>query len=160
MVFVEGKDFQIISRFAKRLGVSDVANRSEFAVVPIEGSNPDRIRTLKKGMEATLGVEISAAAILDRDYRSDAECSIIAGECREECVFVFIHDCKEIENYLLVPSAMDVAIKRRMADNVKRGGKSEGAPRKSAEILESFAGRNQKRRNFQEFGFPKSVRTV
>lgn len=139
VVFVEGKDFQIISRFAKRLGVPDVANRSEFAVVPIEGFNPDRIRTLKKGMEATLGVEISAAAILDRDYRSDAEWSIIAGECREECVFVFIHDCKEIENYLLVPSAMDVAIKRRMADNVKRGGKSEEVPRKSAEILESFA---------------------
>jgi hypothetical protein len=72
-VFVEGKDFQILAKFAKKLGFDAVGNRGEFAVVPVDGFNPERIRVLKVGMETTLGGKIVAAAILDRDYRSDVE---------------------------------------------------------------------------------------
>ena len=74
VVFVEGKDFQIISRFARKLGANDVSLRREFAVVPIDGFNPERMRNLKTGMEATLGGKILATAVLDKDYsRRNAE---------------------------------------------------------------------------------------
>ena len=72
-VFVEGDDFQILTRFARKLDFVNVANRSDFAVVPVKGFNPERIRNLKHGMEITLGGQIKAAAVMDKDYRSDVE---------------------------------------------------------------------------------------
>jgi predicted ATP-dependent endonuclease of OLD family len=122
VVFVEGKDFQIIGKFAKKLGANKVGNRSEFAVVPVEGFNPERIRSLKSGMETTLGGSIAAAAILDMDYRSDGEVSEIAEECRSFCNLVVIHKCKEIENFLLVPAALDKASIQRINDQNRRSG--------------------------------------
>jgi len=34
-IFVEGSDFQILSKFARKIGLTKVANRSEFAVIPV-----------------------------------------------------------------------------------------------------------------------------
>jgi len=45
-VFVEGKDFQILAKLARKLGVTRVANRSDFAVIPVDGFNPERVRNL------------------------------------------------------------------------------------------------------------------
>ena len=122
VVFVEGKDFQILSKFARKLDAVGVGNRRDFAVVPAEGFNPERIRNLKAGMEATLGGKITAAAILDRDYRSKEECDYIKAKCGEFCDHVIIHERKEIENFLLVPSAIDRAVKLKMSERSKRSG--------------------------------------
>jgi len=124
-LFVEGKDFQILGKFARKLSYAKVSNRSEFAVIPVEGFNPERIKNFKKGIEATLGVKILAAAILDRDYRSQAECESISRACKDFCDLVQIHDCKEIENFLLSPAAIDRAAERRVLDRSKRSGGSE-----------------------------------
>ena len=35
VVFVEGQDFQLLSKFAHKLGNTQVGNRSDFAVVPV-----------------------------------------------------------------------------------------------------------------------------
>ena len=123
-LFVEGKDFQILGRFARKLKCVRVGNRAEFAVIPVEGFNPERIRSLKSGMETTLGGQIVAAAILDRDYRSQNECDAITLTCKAFCDVAHIHACKEIENFLIVPSAVDRAIASRIADRIKRTGKS------------------------------------
>src|SRR5690348_4811687 len=82
VVFVEGQDFQLLSKFALKLENSTVGSRSHFAVVTVEGFNPERIKNLKSGMETTLGGGILAAAILDKDYRSEAECEVIKWECK------------------------------------------------------------------------------
>ncbi len=124
VLFVEGKDFQILGKFAHRLQAFAVSNRAEFAVVPVGGFSPERMRDLKAGMEATLGAKIVAAAILDRDYRSNAECDHIEGICKKFCEFVSIHPSKEIENLVLIPSAMDRAAQERLADRLRRSGTS------------------------------------
>lgn len=139
VVFVEGKDFQIIAKFAKKLGFDDVGNRGEFAVVPVEGFNPERIRVLKVGMETTLGGKIAAAAILDRDYRSDVEREWIARECGSFCEFVTIHECKEIENFLLVPAAINRAAARRISDQAKRSGYDIEYRSDATTLLDDFA---------------------
>lgn len=113
VLFVEGKDFQILGKFARKLNQTGVGNRRDFAVIPVNGFNPERIHNLKDGIETTLGSKIITAAILDRDYRSDEECEVIANECRNFCDFVVIHQRKEIENFLLVPSAIDRAINKK-----------------------------------------------
>lgn len=115
VLFVEGKDFQIIGRFARRLASHRVGNRSDFAVVPIEGFNPEKMKNLKAGMEATLGVSILSMLVLDRDFRSTAECDSVVNHCHKFSEYVILHDRKEIENYVLVPSAIDRAVERTLA---------------------------------------------
>ena len=122
-VFVEGKDFHIIGAFARKLKKESVSNQHSFAVVPVGGFNPDRIKSLRKGMKTTLGSNIFAAAILDRDYRSDEECGKIKKKCRDFCEYVEILDRKEIENFVLVPSAIDRVATMRISDQMRRTGK-------------------------------------
>lgn len=139
VLFVEGKDFQILGRFARRLRQLAIGNRIDFAVVPIEGFNPERAKSLKAGMEETLGGKIVTAVILDRDYRSDAECESIAEKCRQFCNFVEIPRRKEVENFLLVPAAIDRAATRKVADRAVRSGQSIAYQPDANELLNEFA---------------------
>jgi hypothetical protein len=137
-VFVEGKDFRIIGRFARKLEFLKVANRSDFAVVPVEGFNPERIRNLKIGIEATLGGNIGTLVVLDRDYRSDPERAAIGLACGEFSDRVTIHKRKEIENFLLVPTAIDRAATRRLEDQNRRTGNQVEYSSDAKTLLESF----------------------
>lgn len=138
VLFVEGKDFQIFSKFARKLGALGVGNRRDFAVVPVEGFNPERIRNLKAGMETTLGSKIVGAAVLDRDYRSDSECEAIVKACQSFCDFVVIHGRKEVENFLLVPAALDRAAVLKAREKAKRSGGVGGHEPRFAEFLDEF----------------------
>jgi hypothetical protein len=158
VVFVEGQDFQLLSKFALKLNYLNVGNRSQFAVVPVEGFNPERIRNLKVGMETTLGGNILAAAILDKDYRSERERAAIERECKKFCSMVAIHHCKEIENFVLVPSAIDRAAERKIIDQAKRSGNSgrvDFAPFAAA-LLENFAKRKRSYVQAQYLTFRRS----
>ena len=121
-VFVEGKDFQILGKLARRLNLTNIVNRGNFAVVPVDGFSADRIRSLKGGIEASLGGKIASAAILDRDYRSRDECESIKDQCEKLCDLVIVHSYKEVENFLLVPEALNRAAKRRVAERNRRTG--------------------------------------
>lgn len=137
-VFVEGHDFQILGRFAQKLNVAQVSTRANFAVIPVEGFNPQRIRNLIMGMETTLGGKVRAAAVLDRDYRSDAERESITKECLAFCAHVSIHRRKEIENFLLVPSAIDRAAAKKVADRAKRSGDARQYSSSARDLLDAF----------------------
>jgi hypothetical protein len=78
-------------------------------------------------------------AIFDRDYRSDEECEMIRKECLTFCDHVVVHWRKEIENFLLVPSALDRAAKRRISERTKRTGCVSAYGSSAAEVLMSFA---------------------
>ena len=123
VLFVEGKDYHILGRLARRLDSHRVGNRSDFAVVPIDGFNPERMKNLKAGMVSTLGTEIVSAVVLDRDYRSSDECRSIVKECEKHVDFVTIHSCKELENFLLVPEAIDRAILRQIDKRPSKPGR-------------------------------------
>lgn len=56
-VFVEGKDFQILSALSRKLEKQSLANRSDFAVIPVEGFNPARVLNFSEGIELTLGTK-------------------------------------------------------------------------------------------------------
>lgn len=139
VLFVEGKDFQILGKFARKLGKTGVGNRSDFAVVPIEGFNPERIRNLKSGMETTLGSKIVGAAVLDRDYRSDAECDAVTQSCKQFCEYVMILKRKEIENFLLHHAVLDRAAEQRITERTRRSGVAQPYEPQAAEVLNMFA---------------------
>ncbi len=138
VLFVEGKDFQIISKFARKLGFAGLANRRDFAVVQIEGFNPEKMKNLKAGMEATLGTPIVAAAILDKDFRSQKECEHVKSECSDFCEYVTIHKCKELENFLLIPEAINRCALQKLEDREKRGGVAKTSAPNVLPILDKF----------------------
>ena len=121
-LFVEGKDFQVLSRFARKLNRNHVANRSDFAVIPVEGFNPGKVRDFIQGMETTLGTRVLTGVIFDRDYRSDEECKQQIASLKRQCVFARIHARKELENFLLVSGPLQRAIERRIAERNRRIG--------------------------------------
>lgn len=124
VLFVEGKDFGVFSRFARILKKERVANRGDFAVVPVEGFNPTRLKAFREGIEKTIGSKILSAVIFDRDYRSESEISHELKELKIGNVFAHIHRCKELENFLLLPNGILRAINERIKESNNRTGKA------------------------------------
>lgn len=137
-VFVEGKDFQILSLFARKLGKNQVANRSDFAVIPVEGFNAQKVHDFSRGIEMTLGTPIIKGVIFDRDYRSDNEVDDVLKDLQRYCSLACIHRCKEIENFLLEPIAIERAINRRLSENNRRTGKVIKFDENVSKILEDI----------------------
>jgi energy-coupling factor transporter ATP-binding protein EcfA2 len=139
-LFVEGKDFQIVSRFANKLKKMSVANRAQFAVIPAEGFNPQRIMAVSAGIETTLGMKVLTSVLFDRDYRSKGEIKAIEEHLCRQCNFVRIHRKKEIENFLLVPAPLHRAVQAAMKERQKRTGEPPQAPPDTFALLEEIVG--------------------
>ncbi len=90
-------------------------------------------------MEITLGGKILAAAVMDKDYRCDEERGSITKECQTFCNYAVIHRRKEIENFLLVPTAIDRAAARKVADQAKRTGVDKSYSGDAASLLDNFS---------------------
>lgn len=116
ILFVEGDDFALLSRFARRLGKHAVADGSLLTVVPIGGfDNWKEVAAMGAGLSRTLGRELAMAIVLDRDYRSDEDIALVERELREHCAIVHVLRRKELENYLLAPGPMARAVSRRLS---------------------------------------------
>jgi AAA15 family ATPase/GTPase len=120
VLFVEGKDFAVFSKIARILNYKQLANRADFAVVPVEGFNPTKLKMFKEGIEKTIGSNILSAVIFDRDYRSAKEVEFEMQELEKDNYYSHIHSCKELENILLIPGAIQAAINQRICDYNKR----------------------------------------
>jgi energy-coupling factor transporter ATP-binding protein EcfA2 len=138
-VIVEGLDFQNLTHFARRLGYTHVANRAKFAVIPLEGFNPGRAQILKEGIELTLGSAIETIVILDRDYRSKDEVDAIKKQAAKFCGRVVVHDRKEIENFLLCPTAIERAVKKRVEDRHARGAEVGDYDLNAESLIDRYA---------------------
>lgn len=121
-LFVEGKDFQILSKFARKLNKNQVANRSDFTVIPVEGFNPEKVKDFSKGIALTLGTKIITGIVFDRDYRSDSEVNVLRADLKKTNKLAHINQRKEIENYLLESHAIEKAINKKLSDRKKRIG--------------------------------------
>lgn len=120
VLFVEGKDFSILSKVARLIKYDKVANRSDFAVVPVEGFNPSRLKALKDGIEKTIGSQVRSAVIFDRDFRSKNEINSVLKQLEKSNDIVHIHSCKEIENFVLLPSVIEKALIQRISEYNRR----------------------------------------
>lgn len=160
VLFVEGKDFSVLSKIARRMNREQVANRSDFAVVPVEGFNPIRLKAFKEGIEKTIGSKILSAVIFDKDYRSDLEVTAEKKDLEKISVFAHIHSCKEIENFLIIPTAIEKAIKERILEFNNRNGKSiefkEEICQLLGEISNEYKHKTQAQLQTHQFRYEKS----
>lgn len=68
------------------------------------------------GFSQILGEELKIAVLLDRDYRADEQVEIVLNKLNTEVKFAHILSKKEIENYFLVPSAIEKAVKQKLKE--------------------------------------------
>lgn len=116
VLFVEGEDFRLLARFARKLGLVDLADGVGFTVVPIGGfGNWEKVAHLGWGIAQTLGQPLALAIVLDRDYRPDDEIDEVRRKLSEHLQVAHLHSRKEIENYLLDRAPLQRAIDRMIA---------------------------------------------
>lgn len=117
ILFLEGDDFRLLKRFALHYGFADFANDVNITVVPIGGfTQRQKIQHASWTFEKVLRAEIAIAALLDRDYRCQEEIEELLSETRATVPNFSILAGKEIENYLLVPSALARAVNQRLKE--------------------------------------------
>ena len=107
MTFVEGDDLKIVSRLCRNLGLRHVADEDGVAVLSLGGfSNWRSVEPFKWFLDSFLEKSVEVHVLLDRDYRSDAESSRIEEALEAIGIRAHVWRRKELENYLLVPSAL------------------------------------------------------
>ena len=148
-VFVEGKDFQILSALSRKLGYQSLANRSDFAVIPVEGFNPARVLNFSEGIELTLGTKILKAVIFDRDYRAPEEVKNLLKDFKKYSSLAHIHKRKEIENYLLDSNVLQRAIESQVTKRAERSGKKDKFTENVEDILLTLSDKMKSKVNAQ-----------
>lgn len=102
VLFLEGNDFQILKRYARKLGFNDLANEDGITIVPIGGFNKWPMVTHADSLfGAILEENISSVIVLDKDYRCTEELDEIKHKIQPNVRDIHIWERKEIENYLL-----------------------------------------------------------
>jgi len=139
VVFVEGQDFKILERFARRLGIQGLSSNQEFSVIPLEGfPTLDRLRSVCLGVRLALGLNCAFAGVFDRDYRPESELQELRDAFESELVFAHIHERKELENYLFSPVVLDRALSRAAAEHFRRTGERRTTGSSAAAMLEEL----------------------
>lgn len=114
-----------------------MASKFDFTVVPVGGfSQWENVKAFAWGIEKTLSIPLTLGAVFDRDYRCDEQIAEIESELTKHLKLAHIHQRKELENYLLVTSALDKAIRSRVLERSRRTGTEPVDTESSAVLLE------------------------
>lgn len=116
LVFTEGAvDWVILRHFARKLRLVGLAAGNDITPITSDGySSVAHMKSLKWGFEKTLDQSPAIAVVFDRDYRSKEEVASVLGELATQVDLAHVHDRKELENYLLVPTALQRAIEQEL----------------------------------------------
>lgn len=141
VLFVEGdNDFRLLRRFARKLGMHELS--AGLGITPLESGgfgSWQRITTLAAGIADTLGTSLTIGAVYDRDFFCHEEISHVTDTLSKHLTLAHVHERKEIENYLLVPAALDRAIERAVNDRVTRTGVRSRTIPKALEIIKELS---------------------
>ena len=136
VLYIEGEDFKILRNFARRIHFRELGAGFGVAPFPLEGfPSIQRIRSVTQGVSEAVGGPLLFAGIFDRDYRPDEEIDQLVQLFSSELDLSVILERKEIENYLLIPSALDRALDRLLRERTRRTGEAKPAVRPILEIL-------------------------
>lgn len=114
VLFVEGKDEKYLSKLASISGYCNLFD-GEITIIPIGGfSQWERILHAEWAFSGVLGENILIGALLDRDYRCSEHINEFCEKLKKQISLSHVLARKEIENYLLIPSALDLTIKARL----------------------------------------------
>lgn len=137
VLFVEGiDDFRLLRRFARKLGIQELS--SGIGTTPLESGgfgSWQRVTILAAGIAEALGTTLMIGAVYDRDYFCDEQIVEVTKSLASSLKLAWVLSRKEIENYLLIPSALDRAIARAINERRENGAIKVAVRAKSEEIL-------------------------
>lgn len=137
VLFVEGaSDYVLLRKLAKRIGLDQLSTGVGLTAVEAGGfSGWTQLRALATGLEATLGTRLCIGAVFDRDYYPGEEIEEVRADLAQRVELIHFHSRKEIENYLLVPEALDRAIEAACRERERRTSSVVPTCPKSADLL-------------------------
>jgi hypothetical protein len=106
VLFVEGDDAPVLGHLARRLGSSAVASSDSYATVPLGGFSKNWRASAFAETMVTLGSAVKTFVILDGDLRCQEAVDIETRELRRAGAQVHVWKRRELENYMLVESAI------------------------------------------------------
>jgi hypothetical protein len=124
VLFVEGEgDYSLLRMFARQLDLTDLASGADITAIVSEGfASWEKISSLGWGIQKVLGQSIQVAVVYDRDYWCAEDVAERLVKLDEWVALAHVHERKEIENYLLVPTALERALNASVRDKEKRTG--------------------------------------
>jgi hypothetical protein len=122
MVFFEGEtDFRILRMFARLLGFDRVASGLEIYPAKSDGFGQwKKVADLGWGISKALGNAINVGAVFDRDFFPELFVADIEAQLAAELKLAHVPNRKELENYMLIPTAIERAIASAIHDKAKR----------------------------------------
>jgi energy-coupling factor transporter ATP-binding protein EcfA2 len=141
IVFVEGmSDYKIIRRFAKNIGLHDLASGNDLTAFESGGfSSWQKIKSFAWGVKNTIDSNMKLFAIYDRDYYCQAEIDSISKELCAELTYAHIHKRKEIENYFLIIPVLERVLNKQISIKNKRVETSIKKSKAIGEYLEEIS---------------------
>jgi AAA domain, putative AbiEii toxin, Type IV TA system/AAA ATPase domain len=140
VLFVEGlDDFRLLRRFARKLGMQELS--AGTGIIPLESGgfgSWQKITILASGIAEALGAALMIGAIYDRDYFCDDYIADVLKSLGASLKLACVLDRKEIENYLLIPFALDRAIARTLNASRERGSAKIAIAVDSAALLDEI----------------------
>ncbi len=140
ILFVEGlDDFRLLRRFARRLGLQELS--SGTGITPLESGgfgSWQRITILASGIAEALGAPLIIGAVYDRDYYCDEQIADVEDRLGASLKLARVHERKEIENYLLIPTALNRAVSKALNERRERTSEKEVAAVDAAVLLEEI----------------------
>ncbi len=122
VLIVEGdSDFKYLKILGRKLSPEVLQGPGNLPVIAIGGHRADEARNLARAMKTIIGSDVRVAMILDRDYRPDAEIIDLEETLRREFSVAHILRKKEIENYFLLPSALENTLRSKFTGTVRSG---------------------------------------
>ena len=124
LLYIEGSnDGKILRRFARKLGLVELASGNDITMIESEGfSSWKKIEASAWAFEKALQGQFRIGAVFDRDYFSNEEIEIVLQKLSIRFPAVYIHDRKEIENYMLVPGPLNRAIQKTIRERNRKMG--------------------------------------
>ena len=107
VLFVEGSDFGLLRRLARKLQLNRLADGSLLTVIPVGGFTQwSKIEDAAWTFKNILRAEVKLAALFDHDYRCEEEVAEFLRVLRKSAPLCFVLRRKELENYLLHPDTL------------------------------------------------------
>ena len=137
VLFVEGDyDYRLLRRFSRKLGMRELNAGLGLTALESGGFGSwQRVTILASGIADALGSPLIIAAIYDRDYFCEEHIAEITNELSRHLKLAHVHKRKEIENYLLVPEALDRALLQAMPEGGSHAKRPAGSEFRSADLL-------------------------
>nr|WP_311272277.1 MULTISPECIES: AAA family ATPase [unclassified Rhizobium] len=122
VLYFEGKDARILSKIAKKQVGMDFISNATVTLMKTDGfANWSRVSTSSWVFENFFGFHIPVAAIFDRDYRCDEEVEEFLKDMNTNDTQCRVLPVKEIENLLLVETAVSAVVKRYSSRPLEQG---------------------------------------